>query len=94
MYYYEKNKPLDSDGFNFFIYLGYLIFNVCDKVGVSLNWERMKIYHRSLHETRKQMDVRLIMKKILYAERVSSAVLEEHKSKILHLQEPLTLEEA
>ena len=40
------------------------------------------------------MDVRFIMKKILYSERVSNVVLDEHQSKILHLQEPLTLEEA
>ena len=40
------------------------------------------------------MDIRLIMKKILYSERMAIAVFDEHKAKILHLQEPLTLEEA
>ena len=54
----------------------------------------MRKYHHSLEEVRKQMDVRFIMKKILYSERASTVLLEEHQAKILHLQEPLTLEEA
>lgn len=35
----------------------------------------MAEYHYSLEEVRKQMDVRLIMKKILYSERVTFAVM-------------------
>ena len=54
----------------------------------------MKKYHHSLEEVRKQMDIRLITKKILYAERMSFAIFDEHQAKVLHLQEPLTLEEA
>lgn len=54
----------------------------------------MEVYFRSLEEVRKQMDIRLIMKKILYSERMAIAVFDEPKAKILHLQEPLTLEEA
>ena len=46
----------------------------------------MAIYHRSLEEVRKQMDMRLIMKKVLYSERMAIAVFDEHKAKILHLQ--------
>ena len=65
-----------------------------DKFGISLSWKRMETYHNSLEEVRKQMDIRLIMKKILYSERMAIAVFDEHKAKILHLQEPLTLEEA
>lgn len=40
------------------------------------------------------MDIRLVMKKILYSERMGYVVLEEHQAKILHLQEPLNLKEA
>ena len=54
----------------------------------------MRKYHRILEESRKQLDIRLILKKVLYAERVATAVLDKHKAKVLHLQEPLTLEEA
>lgn len=62
-----------------------------DKFGIQLPWKRMAAYHRSLEEVRKQMDIRLIMKKILYSERMAIAVFDSHKAKILHLQEPLTL---
>lgn len=54
----------------------------------------MKVYFNSLEEVRKQMDIRLVMKKVLYSERMAIAVFDEPKAKILHLQEPLTLEEA
>lgn len=40
------------------------------------------------------MDIRLLMKKVTYAERMAVAVFDEPKAKILHLQEPLTLEDA
>lgn len=59
---------------------------------IKLPWKRMEVYFRSLEEVRKQMDIRLVMKKILYSERMAIAVFDEAKAKILHLQEPLTLE--
>ena len=54
----------------------------------------MEKYHQSLKAIRKEMDIRLIMKKILHVEKVADALLEEHQKRVLHLQEPLTLEEA
>ena len=39
------------------------------------------------------MDVRLVMKKIQFNERVNRAAFQEHKLMLLQLQEPLTLEE-
>ena len=94
LYYYRKEEPLDSDGFNFFVYLGYIVYLLFSKVGVDLAWERMRKYHHSLEEVRKQMDIRIIMKKILYSEKLAEVVLDEHQRKVLHLQEPMTLEEA
>ena len=94
LYHYDKDETIDSDGFHFFTFLGYIVYLGFNKIGVSLNWQRMQIYHRSLEEVRQQLDVRLIMKKILYQERLSSAILEKPKSKLLHIQEPMTLEEA
>lgn len=82
------------DGFHFFVYLGYMVYLLFTKVKIELPWERMQKYHHSLVEVRKQMDVRIIMKKILYSEKLADVVLDEHQRKILHLQEPMTLEEA
>ena len=94
LYYHEKNEPIDADGFNFLVYLGYLVYNGFYKIGIDLPWERMRKYHYALNESRKQLDIRLVLKKMLYAEKVATAVLGKHKAKVLHLQEPLTLEEA
>ena len=46
----------------------------------------MQKYHRSLEEVRKQMDIKLIMKKIIYTERATNVLLEEHQENLLHLQ--------
>ena len=67
LYHYEKEKPIDSDGFNFFVFLGYLVYLCFTKVGISLPWKTMAVYHHSLEETRKQMDIRLIMKKLVFS---------------------------
>ena len=67
LYHYKKDEPLDADGFNFIVYLGYMVYLFFSKIGVDLPWERMRKYHHSLEEVRKQMDVRIIMKKILYS---------------------------
>ena len=39
------------------------------------------------------MDIRLVMKKIQFNERVNHAMIEERKLLLLQLQEPMTLEE-
>lgn len=46
----------------------------------------MQKFHRSLEEVRKQMDIRLLMKKVMYAERMAIAIFDHPKAKILHLQ--------
>ncbi len=91
LYHYDRNVPLKSDDFNFLIFLGYLIYAFFETICIKLPWKRMEVYFRSLEEVRKQMDIRLVMKKVLYSERMAIAVFDEHKAKILHLQEPLTL---
>ncbi len=40
------------------------------------------------------MDMRLIMKKIIYSERLGLAILDGPKYKGLHMQEPITLDDA
>jgi hypothetical protein len=44
-----------------------------------------------MESARLHMDMRLIMKKIIYSERVADVLLEKHEAKALHLQEPMTL---
>ena len=91
LFHYDKNEPLKSDQFNFIVFLGFIFYFFLTKIKIRLPWRRMEMYERSLEEVRKQMDIRLVMKKILYSERMAIAVFDEPKAKILHLQEPLTL---
>ena len=66
VYQFEKDEPVDSDTFNFPVYIGYLFYNGFDKLGVELPWTRMEKYHRALKAVRTEIDIRLILKKILY----------------------------
>ncbi len=47
-----------------------------------------------MEEGKKQLDMKLIMNKILYAERLGLALLDKSKHKALLLSEPFTLDEA
>lgn len=44
-----------------------------------------------MEEIRKQMDIRLILNKIDFMERVANALLEEHQIKALAIQRPMDI---
>jgi hypothetical protein len=91
LFHYDKGEKVDLDGFHFITYLGYLIFILFDKLGCTLSWEKMQRYHHSLEEVRKQMDIRLLLSKFHYTEKMGVAILDEPKIKTLYLQEPLSI---
>lgn len=86
LYKNEKDEKDQADSFNLLHFGGYLIFMVFDKFSVVLPWKKMQKYHQSMEEIRKQMDIRLILHKVEFAERVANAVLEKHQIKGLHCQ--------
>lgn len=94
IYYYDKNDPFDGDHFNLITYSGYLIFCFFDKFGIELPWPRFQRLHKFLEEGRKHLDIRLIMEKIIYGEKLGLAILDKNKHKALLLSEPFTLEQA
>ncbi len=57
-------------------------------------WEKMQQYDKSLTEVRKQMDVRLIFKKILFTERLAHVLLTPSQVTALHLQDKITISQA
>ena len=75
IYKYDKDNSVDSNGFNFFNYLIYLCYFVLKKFGFSTGWQLMEKYDKSLKEIRKQMDVILIFKKILFAYKLANTLL-------------------
>lgn len=62
--------------------------------GFNPQWQKMEQYDRSLIEVRKQMDVRLIFKKILFTEKLASALLTLEQLTALHLQDKITISTA
>lgn len=86
IYKNQKDDKDQAENFNIFVFLGYLLYTTLAKINCVLPWERMKKYDQSLEEIRKQMDIRLILHKIQFTERVANALLEKHQVKILHLQ--------
>lgn len=54
----------------------------------------MQIYHRSVEEVRKQMDIKYVFKKLHFVEKVTDSVLDGHQLKALHLHGNSTLDEA
>lgn len=41
LYHYDRNVPLKSDQFNFFVFLGYLIYAFFETICIKLPWKRM-----------------------------------------------------
>ena len=72
----NDGSVIDADSFHFLSYAGYMIFLGFTKIGIELPWPRMKAYHDALEEIRKQMDIRLVMKKIQFCERVNRAYID------------------
>lgn len=93
-FYYDKNDPFDGKQFNLLVFFVYVIFEFLDRFGITLPWQRFQRLHRFLEEGKKQLDMKLIMNKILYAERLGLALLDKSKHKALLLSEPFTLDEA
>ena len=64
LYKCDKDSSINSGNFNIFFYLGYLIYLAFSKFSINLPWKRMQIYHRSIEEVRKQMDIKYVFKKL------------------------------
>lgn len=94
IYKNEKDEKDLADKFNIIIFGGYLIYMVFDKFGIDLSWKKMRKYHQSMVEIRKQLDIRLILNKVQFTERVVNVILDKHQIKGLHLQEYVTLDDA
>jgi hypothetical protein len=70
------------------------VFCFFDIIGIKLNWPRYQRLDRFLEEGKRHIDIRLILKKIVYAEKLGLTILDKKKHKALLLSEPFTLDEA
>jgi hypothetical protein len=72
----ENMGSYGSEHFNFVVFLGYGFFQILKMFGCSLEWKTMKRFHECRMESRKQLDVQLLFKKIGFLEEVAQLVLE------------------
>jgi p-aminobenzoyl-glutamate transporter AbgT len=89
----DQGHPIHSDSFNLFTYFSYSLSQFLECFGCSPISQHVAVYSDALDEIRKQMDVRLMMKRLGYCEKGLQILLEDHRAKVLHLQRPLTLDE-
>jgi hypothetical protein len=64
-YYCSENEPFDGNFFNFLRFFPYMIYKICHKISIKPDWPMYAKLHTFLEEGRKQLDIRLITKKIL-----------------------------
>ena len=66
-YYYDKNDPFDGQHFNLLIYFAYLVVQAFHWFGITIPWPRLQRLYRFASEGKKQLNMKLIINKILFA---------------------------
>jgi hypothetical protein len=94
LFYYDSEKPLKSSNFNFFTYGLYCVYQFLKLIGISVSWKTMEMYYECREEVAEQLDVALLMNKIVFLEKFMNVLLEEHQYRAVYLQQKPTVEEA
>ena len=81
----DKKNNFDPD-LSIFVFFGYLVYFVMKGIGCKVSWTKMDNLNIAIDELRQQMDVKLLLKKVDFSERVSTIILDDVKIKFLHLQ--------
>jgi hypothetical protein len=64
LFKYSKQEPIDSNSFNFLVYICYIGFKACRALGCCLNFQMMKIYDDCHEEVEKQIDIAVILQRL------------------------------
>jgi hypothetical protein len=64
-YYCDKNEPFDSNFFNFLRFIPFVIYRFLEKFNFKPDWPDYAKMNDFMEAGRKQLDIRLITKKIL-----------------------------
>lgn len=94
IYEYSKARPIKSNRFNFFSYVAYSFYCVLDFFGIAPNWNILRHFDEVREEIGKQLDLRLLLRKISFLEDCIGYVFEDYELQCLHLKGKMTLEEA
>lgn len=94
LYRYSKAEPLNASSFNFLTHLCCKVYSILDKLGFHPNWKSIRRYEECMEEVTQQLDVKLLMQRLVFMERAMLFLFSDEQFKGLHLQEKLTLKEA
>lgn len=94
LFFYDSEKPLKSSSFNFLTYGLYCFYMFLKLLGVDLGWARMDMFYECREEVVEQLDVTLLLNKIVFLEKFMNVLLEEHQYRAVYLQQKPSVEEA
>ena len=71
-----KSDQPDPSNFNFFDYLGYLVFIALKTVGFKPKWKKMIMYDDTIDEMRNQMDINTLLQKVAFYDKAIHALFD------------------
>lgn len=83
----ESEDLLHSvDSFNFFVYLGYIPFFILKRFGwKKLHSKKFTPYYEAIRQVRRQIDIGILIQRMIYFERSNKAVLDEDQRKLMYV---------
>jgi hypothetical protein len=94
IYKYKKGANIQANKFNLISYFGYSFYCVLDFFNIAPQWKIMKQFDDVREEIGKQLDLRLLIRKISFLEDCIGYIFEDYELECLHLKGKMTLEEA
>jgi hypothetical protein len=91
LYHYKDGQPNEFDSFSLLTYGLYLAYSIGKLCGLGKDWHLMQQYDDCREEIAKQLDVQLIMHRLIFLEKSIEVLLEEHQVEGLHIQKRETL---
>lgn len=91
--YYLENDEIRHEfkKFNLFRYFGFQLYNFWLWAGCKRTNDTFEVYRRCREEVKKQLDIKLIMNRMIFYDRGLKIMLDDHHYKALHLLEPPSL---
>lgn len=78
IYKYKPNKAIQSEKFNVLSCAAYCVYCILDFLGTPPNWKTMQQFDTVREEIGKQLDLKLMVKKIAFLEDCINYIFEDH----------------
>ena len=94
LYRSEKGGEKLEKGYNFFYYLGQLLYTVLRALSCEPKWDKLSYYYETRQEMLKQIDILYLLKRVNFLENTLTFLFTNHQIKGLHLTSHISLAEA